>query len=223
MIKRQQEKVDGMKQYELIKTTEIALTDGSAWEKAHVADISVYPWGGTYRPKSEARLVYTDDAFYLKLVAIEPRAKMRAEARGISPDVYQDSCLEFFFKPAPDKDPRYVNLEFNPAGALYVGLGTGRQDGRLLKEQDISAFGIETFSEESEDGNVCWGLCAKIPFSFLEEHRFPINFQSGHRMTGNFYKCGDLTQTPHYGVWSPIDWPQPDFHRPEFFSKLVLL
>jgi hypothetical protein len=148
---------------------------------------------------------------------------MRAEAHGISPNVYQDSCMELFFMPAPDKDQRYVNLEFNPVGALYVGLGTGRQDSRLLKEQDISVFNIETFSEETDGWVVNWGLCAKIPFSFLDELRFPINFQSGHRMTGNFNKCGDLTQTPHYGVWSPIDWPQPDFHRPEFFSELVLL
>ncbi len=212
-----------MKQYIINKTTEHSLKDGSAWEKANVAAIDVYPWGGIYRPKAEARLLYTESAFYLKLTAIEPQAKMRAKARGISPNVYQDSCMELFFMPAPDKDQRYMNLEFNPVEALYVGVGTGRQDSRLLKEQDISVFSIETFSEETDEGILNWGLCAKIPFSFLEELRFPINFQSGHRMKGNFYKCGDLTQTPHYGVWSPIDWPQPDFHRPEFFSELVLL
>ncbi len=212
-----------MKQYQVIKTTEHGVKDGSAWEKAPVAAIDIYPWGGKYQPKAEAQLVYTPDAFHLKLMAIEPAMNMRSEARGISPNVYQDSCLEFFFMPSPDRDERYVNLEFNPGGALYVGLGTKRSDNRLLTEQDISVFDIAPFINETEDGNRLWGLCAKIPFSFLEAHHFPIAFQSGYCMRGNFYKCGDLTPVPHYSAWSPISWPNPDFHRPEFFSDLVLL
>ncbi len=43
----------------------------------------------------------------------------------------------------------------------------------------------------------------------------------GHRAAANFYKCGDETAVPHYGAWSPIDTPQPDFHRPEFFGEVV--
>ncbi|MDE6137165.1 MAG: hypothetical protein K2F97_06800, partial [Muribaculaceae bacterium] len=41
-------------------------------------------------------------------------------------------------------------------------------------------------------------------------------------MRGNFYKCASATSQPHYLSWNPIDTPEPDFHRPEFFGKLIL-
>lgn len=43
----------------------------------------------------------------------------------------------------------------------------------------------------------------------------------GQRAAGNFYKCGDETEFPHYGAWSPVRTLSPDFHRPEFFGTLV--
>ena len=41
-------------------------------------------------------------------------------------------------------------------------------------------------------------------------------------MMANFYKCADLTSTPHFLSWAPIDTPEPDFHRPEFFAPITL-
>jgi hypothetical protein len=41
-------------------------------------------------------------------------------------------------------------------------------------------------------------------------------------MTGNFYKCGDLTACPHYGMWTPYALPAADFHRPELFGEIEL-
>ena len=43
----------------------------------------------------------------------------------------------------------------------------------------------------------------------------------GAAFAGNFYKC-DESLHPHFGAWSPIDAPAPDFHRPECFGKLVI-
>ncbi|MCK7480493.1 MAG: carbohydrate-binding family 9-like protein [Candidatus Moduliflexus flocculans] len=44
---------------------------------------------------------------------------------------------------------------------------------------------------------------------------------AGCRSAANFYKCGDETEFPHYGAWSPVETPAPDFHRPEFFGEIV--
>ncbi len=41
-------------------------------------------------------------------------------------------------------------------------------------------------------------------------------------LMGNFYKCADRTSSPHFLSWAPISTPEPDFHRPEFFSKIIL-
>ncbi|MHB1455061.1 MAG: carbohydrate-binding family 9-like protein [Saccharofermentanales bacterium] len=40
--------------------------------------------------------------------------------------------------------------------------------------------------------------------------------------TGNFYKCGDKTDCPHYGCWNPILLPAPDFHVPAFFGDFIV-
>ncbi len=41
-------------------------------------------------------------------------------------------------------------------------------------------------------------------------------------MAGNLNKCASATSAPHYLSWNPIDTPTPDFHRPEFFGKIIL-
>ena len=43
----------------------------------------------------------------------------------------------------------------------------------------------------------------------------------GAAMRGNFYCC-DETLHPHFGSWNPIKAPEPDFHRPECFGRLIL-
>ena len=40
-------------------------------------------------------------------------------------------------------------------------------------------------------------------------------------MTGNFYKCDENAGAP-FGSWAPITAPKPDFHRPEYFGKIVI-
>ena len=42
----------------------------------------------------------------------------------------------------------------------------------------------------------------------------------GKTMKGNFYKCGDKLQTPHFLSWSPIGLERPMFHCPAFFGTL---
>ena len=43
----------------------------------------------------------------------------------------------------------------------------------------------------------------------------------GRTLHGNFYKCGDLLQVPHFLSWNPIQLPKPCFHCPEFFGELI--
>jgi hypothetical protein len=41
-------------------------------------------------------------------------------------------------------------------------------------------------------------------------------------MRGNFYKCGDGTALPHYGMFKGyFDVAAPDYHRPERFIPFV--
>ena len=79
-----------------------------------------------------------------------------------------------------------------------------------------SSLGTEPFEERI--GECTWEAALVIPASAIFRHE--IADLDGKVMRGNFYKCGDLLQTPHFLSWAPIGLPQPKFHCPEFFGKL---
>ena len=49
----------------------------------------------------------------------------------------------------------------------------------------------------------------------------------GYELAGegacNFYKCGDLTEIPHYLAWAPLSCDTPDYHRRQDFGCLKFL
>jgi hypothetical protein len=69
------------------------------------------------------------------------------------------------------------------------------------------------------NGLFSWELCVRIPFHLMDidaDHLPP-------KLLGNFYKCADATDQPHYVSWNPIKTEKPDFHRPEFFGEIYLI
>ena len=68
-------------------------------------------------------------------------------------------------------------------------------------------------------GEHSWNVVEIIPVSAL----FRSNIESfdGKLMRANFNKCGDELPTPHFLSWSPIEWKEPSFHRPEQFGELI--
>lgn len=195
----------------------------NGFDGAAKADISEYVWGDSYCPKAEARIFYTDDAFYIHLEAEESADHLRMEkSPGITDSACEDSCLEFFVMPCSETDKRYFNFEFTPKGALYAGFGHDRYDNKLLTDTDISIFDIHTNVEINEEKAV-WYSEARIPFDFIcETMQKDIVFVKDKTMFGNFYKCGDKCKEPHYGTWNPVGSDKPDYHLPEYFGKLML-
>ena len=124
--------------------------------------------------------------------------------------VCTDSCLEFFFKPDPH-DVNYINFEVNPKCVMHIGLGKDRYNRLLIDEPR------ETFCAESEANEGDWWLKYDIPDAFLLKYFKEIAPAS----RANFYKCGDLTDHPHYASWAPVLVTKPDFHLSDFFDKLL--
>lgn len=62
------------------------------------------------------------------------------------------------------------------------------------------------------------------------EDAFAVRMRTGDRnprtevliMRGNFFKCAEKSEHPHYGCWAPVDLPRPDFHSPDYFGELIL-
>lgn len=195
----------------------------SKWYTIPSLNIEYYPWdNNNYKPEVEIKLFYTETHFHIYFKVWEK--KIKAIYRNLNEEVYKDSCVEFFFKPNPEYDERYFNFEINPLGTLLIGLGKDRKSRIRIMDIDTSIFNIftsvnvENVKEYKDD---FWTVEYSIPFSFIEKYFGQINLRDKKRITGNFYKCGDETEYPHFGCWSPIDVQVPDFHRSEYFGEIM--
>ncbi|MCL2879091.1 MAG: carbohydrate-binding family 9-like protein [Treponema sp.] len=189
-------------------------------KQAEVAPVEHFPWGSQapvdYRPLSFARITYDDASLRVYMETNENDLRM---GTGVFGHVHTDSCMEFFLSPDPLSRPDYLNWEFNPSGGMYLSVGTSRHDRRPLPVDNYK----EIFQVQTNADPNGWNLRYAIPLSFLRNFFPSVCFTAGTCMRGNFYKCGDNTFRPHYGCWSPIDLPKPDFHCPDFFGTLLFV
>lgn len=172
--------------------------------------IDTYAWGGDYRPEARAYVARDDAGLRMLLCANEPTVSRRVTAFG--GDVWTDSCLEFFFRPFAE-DPRYVNIETNAAGAALIAIGPDRAHRTTLAE---CPDGMDVRASAHAGG--WWAVAYTVPFTLIRA-LYGRDFGMAEPFFGNFYCC-DESLHPHFGSWSPIDAPQPDFHRPECFGLL---
>ncbi len=177
------------------------------------APIDRYAWGGDYRP--EARAYVGRDEAGLKVLLCAREATVSARVRDFGGAVWTDSCLEFFFRPFAD-DARYVNIEVNAAGAALIAVGPDR-DHRVKLEACPAGMDIRA---SRHDGG-WWAVAYAVPFALIGA-LFNRQWEPGAALRGNFYTC-DESIHPHFGSWSPIDAPAPDFHRPEAFGEMRLV
>jgi hypothetical protein len=195
---------------------------GAPWAAVEPLRIAHYLWlDNGYRPGVEAKLCRSPRFLHVRFRAAERRIKVRYLK--FQDPVYKDSCVEFFFDAFPAKRLGYLNFETNAAGTLLAAFGTGRERRTPLSPEDLADF--EAVSSvhgavDGEHGADAWTLDYRLPLALV--HKFyGDDIRPGHRARGNFYKCGDETGTPHFGAWSPVVAPTPDFHRPEFFGDLL--
>jgi hypothetical protein len=187
------------------------------WNQTAEAELDCFPWASTidYRPKTVARLGTGGASLSVYMESDE--TDLRTETKGFGP-VHTDSCMEFFLSPDPGAFPKYLNFEYNPLGAMHLAVGTCRHDRSVLPINDYR----ELFKVKTAVSGKGWALEFHIPLPFLREFFPALELKPGLAMRGNFYKCGDLCARPHYGCWSPIALPKPDFHCPDYFGTLII-
>jgi len=160
-----------------------------------------------------AQICYNPEMLYLHLWAEEPH--IRAVETGPLGKPWQDSCLEFFFRPVPN-DMRYFNFEFNPNGCMFLGVGSPDFGLTRLLPDDVDGL-FATKIIKAEKG---WDLQFHIPSTFILRFFPAYKAAPGKSIYANFYKCGDFTAPPHYYSWNPVDGEPLSFHRPECFGRL---
>lgn len=181
------------------------------WSKVPAVELEHTGWLTPCPITAKAQLCHNADTLFVRLEAQEQN--IRAQLCGTLDQVCNDSCLEFFFAPLIG-DKRYFNFECNPLGNLYVGFGAERPTRVRQIVKNPQMFCIQPFTT---DGG--WGVTYQIPGDFLRMYMPEFDFTGS--AAGNFYKCGDQTQVPHYLAWSSLTCDTPDYHRRGDFGTLV--
>ncbi len=191
------------------------------WEHTETARLSFFLWEreGFSRPESFVKLcAVKDKGIFARMWSFEDNLRCVFSVR--DDPVYKDSCCEFFLAPVSG-DPRYMNFEINPCGAFLSQIGPVRENRVFIKEITKLAPEVTPFSI-TENGKTAWGCEIFIPDALISE-LYGCNFRSQEcEMKGNFYKCAEDSLSPHYGAFFPVGSATPDFHRPEFFGRIIL-
>lgn len=196
---------------------------GTPWADARVLRIDRYPWyAGGEKQATTVRLLHSRTTLYVQFRCRDRHFSARATE--LNGDVYLDSCVELFAMPHPEAGGEYFNLEVNCCGCMHLGWGDGRHRRRLvgpgLARRIRIATSVPTARKDESPDDRWWWVAAAIPFDALSDFAgVAIRPEAGDLWRANLYRCGGKTD-PQYACWSPIAWPRPDYHRPEFFGKL---
>lgn len=213
------------KKLDVKKITGVVSPDAAAvpalLDEQHVGfhPLDVVNWAAyPYRPEVSFRMAHTGRELLLHYKVKE--ASVRALAAADNGRVWEDACVEFFV--SPQGNDCYYNFECNCAAKLLIQAGMWNER-RPLAEPEVlaevkrwSSLGTEPFAEKA--GECSWEVTLVIPVGAFFQHS--LTSLDGLTMKGNFYKCGDKLQTPHFLSWSPIGLERPMFHCPAFFGTL---
>lgn len=181
---------------------------------------------GTYPnhfPKTEFKLSYNTTSLLLRFDVSDNF--IIANSRNHFDSVWEDSCVEFFFTPSENIENGYFNFEINCCGKLYAHFQKSKRNG--VERIDLSDIGkmnikshfVGTITQEIATPTN-WFIEFEIPFEVLKKYTEVIMPQKGAKWRANFYKCADSSSHPHWITWNKINFPQPNFHLPEFFGTL---
>ena len=180
-------------------------------------DVNTVNWPSEfpYAPVCAGRIARTEGSLVVDFRV--SGLDLRAENKEDNGSQWEDSCVEFFVED-PDGSV-YYNFEINALGKVLACAGPDRSHCTPRPEEEMKAiarFASVSKVDTEKEGLQNWRVCIIIPFELIGID--PENLPK--KIRANFYKCGDKTAHPHYVSWAPIDTPQPDFHRPEFFGEL---
>ena len=176
-----------------------------------------YPWEKDFpaRPETKVTISWDESGFHVHFVSYE--TNLRAVETAHNTLVCQDSCMEIFMQYAAETDPRYINIEINPNCAAYSAVSYDRGHSVLIDPADIDTLGIKTKVYDDR-----WEIDYSVSVAYIQKYLPSYRHEAGAVLRGNFYKCGDLTDHPHYACFNNIAVPNPDYHRPEFFAEFIL-
>lgn len=177
--------------------------------------INNYQWTKNYRPYAFGQMALLKDyGIVISMTAME-KNPLRRYVMNEDP-VYLDSGLEAFINFNPDYGKEYLNFEMNANGALLSQYGKDRNRTKLSQLTSYRALCTAKIEAEA------WSILLKIPMELICDVYKIKPLKKGDMVSCNFYKISEDPSIEHYASYSPIDYPTPNFHLPEFFGKAVI-
>ena len=181
--------------------------------------IEILNWSALYpyRPITQFNIARSNKSIFIKYSV--RGSMLRAIYSNDQDPVHDDSCVEFFCQPVGSET--YTNFEFNCIGTCSASRRKSRYEDvvpfsteEMQSIKRYPSIGRRAFNEM--EGMFEWELTVEIPFNLIGID--PQNLPE--KISGNFYKCADGTDSKHFVTWSPVKTEKPDFHCPEFFGEL---
>ncbi len=204
------------------------LWSGRSWGQVPTLEIDRFHASSTeHRPLTQAKLLY-DRRFLYVHFRVQDRY-VRAVSRRYQDSVWEDSCVELFVQPRPDRG--YFNFEMNCGGLLllyYIEDPTRTPDG-FVKYRRVDRRhlrGLRVFHtlprrvQTELPGPLSWGVEYRVPFALFAVYLGSPPETAGRSWRGNLYKCADACSHPHWASWAPIG-EELNFHQPERFGELA--
>ena len=199
--------------------------DKPVWEK--VTPVKIENRMGEeprFRPLTEAKVLYDANNVYVIFRVHDKFVK--STVTKYNGHVSGDSCVEFFFSPNSAEPGHYFNLEVNAGGTPLIFFVTKpRKEFTKLSDELIDqieiAHSLPAVVNPEITDEVTWTIECRVPLGILKEFTSVTIPTPGVTWRANFYKTGSDTSNPHYYTWSPVSYPEPNFHLPEYFGVLT--
>jgi hypothetical protein len=215
--------------YNIERLNQTMVIDGN-WDKTQwqsIAAIEIMHYMGTipkFQPRVKVKMMYDEENIFV-IFQVQDRY-VRCLTTKYNNPVYQDSAVEFFFSPDSSQPLLYFNLETNCGGTplMHYNLEPRKEflelDTADIKQIEIAHSLPQIIDPEISDP-VTWTLEYRIPLAILEKYSQITHPENGVVWRANFYKIAENNSNPHYITWSVVEIEKPDFHKPEFFGKLI--
>lgn len=217
-----------MKQYALQRGPQTPTIDGHwnapNWSAAAVIAIDEFhEQSSEHRPTTQAKVLYDEFGLYV-IFRVDDRY-VRCIETNRNGRVWEDSCVEFFVAPVHDRG--YFNIEINCGGTPLIHYNAQsasvRYDPVELDNSRIEKIKIyhslPPLVNPERTEPTTWIIEFFVPYDLFEAFVGPVAHTGGTEWRANFYKCGDATSHPHWGMWNRIPG-EPGFHQPEYFGSL---
>jgi hypothetical protein len=213
-------------QYQVMRTTGKIAIDGilddADWASAKSVGAFAFPWWKAGdKEQTEAKLLWDDNFLYLSFRCDD--AHIWADHYDANSATCLDDCAEIFWNPNPKAGDSYNMFEMNCIGnALSVcnNLKKPILENKILPPH--MAQRIDGTVNNDSDTDKGWVLEVAIRFS-----DYPGLFDGRTPKDGDFWRiglnrCGGKINE-QFSQWSASQTPQPNFHAPKDFGKIIFV